>query len=158
MESTPGVGSTFHFTVRLESGHEGLIAPERSASSQGKDWVGGLRILVVDDNEVNRDLARMVLERDHLVSTARDGLEALRVLAEAATPFDVVLMDVQMPEMDGLTVTRVIRAVEKRVTLPLTIEDGDLLRRLSDRLAGGHLRQSAHRLDRLEPAQKIYEP
>ena len=69
-----------------------------------------MRVLVVDDNEVNRDVAGMMLAGEHRVSTAINGLEALEILA--GQEFDLVLMDVQMPLMDGWTATGVIRALE----------------------------------------------
>jgi CheY-like chemotaxis protein len=137
VESTPGVGSTFHFTVGLEPGEE---APGISAPAIGRVEplkITGLRILVVDDNEVNRDLTRMVLEHDHQVSTAVHGLAALQVLAEKEG-FDVVLMDVQMPVMDGLTATRIIRAIEQQQPPPGALERA-LLDRLSANLTGKHV-------------------
>jgi len=137
VESSPGVGSTFHFTVQLEKGTEDLITPVKKVFKSGIDKIDGLSLLVVDDNEVNRDLARMMLEKDHRVVTAEHGLEALRILA-GEKHFDVVIMDVQMPQMDGLTVTRVIRAIENGEQLPCALEDG-LAERLAKRLAGGHL-------------------
>ncbi len=70
-----------------------------------------LRVLVADDNAVNRKVATIVLERaGHSVSCAHDGREAVAMAARGA--FDVVLMDVQMPEMNGCEATRIIRAHE----------------------------------------------
>ncbi len=71
-----------------------------------------LRILLAEDNAVNRELAVRLLEkRGHSVVTARNGREALATLE--AQPFDLVLMDVQMPEVDGFEATRLIREKEK---------------------------------------------
>jgi two-component system sensor histidine kinase/response regulator len=73
------------------------------------------RILLVEDNPVNQLVARRLLERrGHTVAVANDGREALAILDEAASVgFDCVLMDVQMPEMDGLECTAIIREREQ---------------------------------------------
>jgi signal transduction histidine kinase/DNA-binding response OmpR family regulator len=135
VESVPGVGSTFHFTLCLEAGDAAL--PIKLVGQVPPQQLADLRILVVDDNEINRDLARMVLERDHLVRTAATGLAALRVLADSAE-IDAVLMDVQMPEMDGVTAARIIRAAEQAGPMPEGLEV-ELWERLTRRLAGAHL-------------------
>nr|WP_320011336.1 response regulator [uncultured Desulfobulbus sp.] len=135
VESVPGEGSTFHFTLNMELGEEQQVQDE--ADSVPTQRIVGLDILVVDDNEVNRDLARMVLEQDHSVKVAGNGIAALEMLAQGVK-VDVVLMDVQMPVMDGLTTTRIIRAVEQggKVTPAIEIE---LEQRLSQRLGGKSL-------------------
>ncbi|MGE4560170.1 MAG: response regulator, partial [Desulfobulbus sp.] len=137
VESVPGQGSTFHFTIRMERGRESTVQAALTGGEDAGRPVVGLRILVVDDNEINRDLACMVLEHDHTVEFADNGMAALQTLAGGAQ-FDVVLMDVQMPVMDGLAATRIIRAIEQgeRSVPPL---DAELEKRLEDRLAGGHL-------------------
>ena len=96
----------------------------------------GLRILVVDDNEVNRDVASMMLEKDHHVRTAANGLEALKALAASA--YDIVLMDVQMPLMDGLATAAVIRAIEQGRAPDRDLPE-DLAASLRPRLASGHV-------------------
>ena len=137
VESRPGEGSTFHCTVAVEAGSEAEVEAVRQPDNGTGGGVRDLHLLVVDDNEVNRDLIRMVLEKDHRVTTAEHGLEALRALA-AGGPFDAVFMDVQMPEMDGLTVTRVIRAMERGAEPPALLDEG-LAAQLAGRLAGGHV-------------------
>ncbi len=136
VESSPGMGSTFHFTLYMERGEEAEALAASVAGAEPVRRLVGLHLLVVDDNEVNRDLASMVLERDHHVEVAINGLDALCKLA--ANTIDVVLMDVQMPVLDGLSATRAIRAIEQGTALPVDI-DKSLHLRLAERLGGGHL-------------------
>jgi CheY-like chemotaxis protein len=95
-----------------------------------------LNILIVDDNDVNRDAAGMMLEHDYAVTTAGNGLEAL--IALASKSFDVILMDVQMPVIDGLSATTIIRAIEKGAPAPQELPD-TISKGLAVKLAGGHV-------------------
>jgi two-component system, sensor histidine kinase and response regulator len=86
---------------------------EPTSSTQNVAPGARLRVLVAEDNPVNRQLALRLLEKQgHLVTLASDGADALRCLEEQE--FDVVLMDVQMPDLDGLQVTAAIREREKK--------------------------------------------
>jgi signal transduction histidine kinase/ligand-binding sensor domain-containing protein/ActR/RegA family two-component response regulator len=108
MESVEGRGSTFHFTLPLER----VSAEHAQAVSSEGESVQGLTILVAEDNMVNRRVAVAFLERDkHRVTVVNDGAAA--VAAAKAGTFDVVLMDVQMPVMNGLDATAAIRAHEE---------------------------------------------
>ena len=114
-ESVPGRGSTFHFTARLGIAQT-LHAPESGQSLAGRPSAGdapqSLRILLAEDNPVNQMMAARLLEKHgHRVAFARNGREALEQIAAQA--FDVVLMDVHMPELDGLETTAAIREQEK---------------------------------------------
>jgi CheY-like chemotaxis protein len=82
--------------------------------------ITGARILVVDDNLVNVEIVRRLLDRAGIqVTTAVNGLEAVAAVTQAVEPFDVVLMDVQMPVMDGLEATRIIRQQKSAEELPV---------------------------------------
>jgi CheY-like chemotaxis protein len=90
---------------------------DRSRTAKKEDVLSpdatGIRILLVEDNEVNQQVATELLESiGASVRIANHGAEAVRILTEAERPpsFDVVFMDLQMPEMDGFTATRLIRA------------------------------------------------
>lgn len=138
----PGQGSTFIFTVRFQQ----VPAPARSAGdgADKKIRLQDLRILVVDDNESNRFLARAMFQKDnHQIVEAGDGMEALKILLDHH--FDVVLMDVQMPVLDGLTVTKIIRACEQRklksslaAESPESPLPEEFMNALQYRLTGGH--------------------
>ncbi len=141
VESVPGQGSTFHFTAVLEKAPaeetEENAADKAPAVMPSAAVAAAARVLVVDDNEANRDLIRMMLEKRHRVSGVENGLQALDLLA-GSDRFDCVLMDVQMPVVDGLTITRTIRALERGLPPPYPLE-ADLARRLSARLADKRL-------------------
>jgi two-component system, sensor histidine kinase and response regulator len=114
----PATGSTFHFTMCVGVPQEPearSATATASAHAQAVAADGGLRpllVLLAEDNVVNQRLARSLLERrSHRVVVANNGKEALAALAEQA--FDLVLMDIQMPEQDGLETTAMIRASEQ---------------------------------------------
>jgi signal transduction histidine kinase/CheY-like chemotaxis protein len=131
-----GVGSVFSFSIILKPCEPGDVEETHRYQKSHSLGMQKLRILIVDDNEVNRDLARMVLEKDHQIDTCVNGVEALRNLCSAT--YDVVLMDVQMPLMDGLTATRIIRRLEQG-DVPDHMDLGDILVPLKERLAGKYL-------------------
>ena len=119
VKTQPGRGSRFRFALALELDHASEHeAPTDSAMGGLDDGVPLLgRVLVVEDNDVNRMIAREVLLSLGLsVLEASDGVQALELLE--LQPVDLVLMDCQMPVMDGYAATQEIRKREARLGLP----------------------------------------
>jgi signal transduction histidine kinase/DNA-binding response OmpR family regulator len=111
--STPGQGSTFAFVLTLPKAPEALVAPDADAYDTGA--LRGRRVLVVEDNEINRTVARLLLEGWGVeVEEAEDGLVGVTRVRDDA-PYDLVLMDIQMPGLNGLDATAAIRSLPDSV-------------------------------------------
>ncbi|WP_341676816.1 PAS domain S-box protein [Niveibacterium sp. SC-1] len=107
--SEPGLGSCFWFELPFSLAEARVVPPSRPARPPGP-CLRGAHLLVVDDSAMNRDLVERALAQEGAtVSLAADGQQAVQMLSSRPDAFDGVLMDVQMPVMDGLTAIRVIR-------------------------------------------------
>ncbi|WP_216819749.1 PAS domain S-box protein [Zoogloea sp. LCSB751] len=122
-DSQPGTGSCFWFELPLQRASEAEMAALAVAAAppepSGPRLVGA-HLLVVDDSGMNRDLVERALRLEGASSTlAADGLQAIQILQTRPERFDAVLMDVQMPVMDGLTAMRLIRGELGLIDLPV---------------------------------------
>lgn len=141
VDSRPGEGSTFWFTLVLEAGDEaernsevfggpGTAFPETISDT-------GLRILLAEDNHINQKvIASLLKPLNCALDIVDNGRDAVRAVLRA--DYDVVLMDVQMPEMDGLAATREIRSLPGRVSkIPIIAITANAMKGDRERYIGG---------------------
>jgi len=117
VESESRVGSTFHFTLLAEAAPARL----RPYLESGQPHLAGKRILIVDDNETNRSILTLQTQSWGMLPYAyASGQEALAHM-QADVPFDVAILDMQMPDMDGLMLGEQIRGYQNAKALPLVM-------------------------------------
>ena len=171
LASVPGIGSTFRFTFRAREGSDWNKAMAWTRSKRpGRATFHGLRLLLVDDNAINRSVARLLLAPTGVIVTeAANGKEALDRLTDQM--FDLVLLDVHMPVMDGTEAIRLIRVADASwrnipvIALTADAMSGDRERLLSIGMTGyaskpieqGALVSEIHRVMGMsaDPAPKI---
>lgn len=118
VRSTPGQGSCFWFRLPLPEGTDAFDATPAPTIDQP---MRSARLLVVDDNHINLMVAEGLLRKlGHNVDIAESGMEAIAVLLATPTPFDLILMDCEMPDMDGFTTARQILQLQQDGRLPDT--------------------------------------
>ncbi len=116
VESTAGVGSSFFFTIAVQ------VAPEKDNTlDQSQQILDGKQLLVVDDNPTNRKILTLQAQTWGMgIQAVSGGGEALALLQKDTT-FDLAILDMQMPEMDGITLAKKIRQLDQGKQLPLVI-------------------------------------
>ena len=142
LKSDAGIGSTFITTLSFGLSGETAVRPQ-TAPAHRQNRLTGVRVLLVEDNPTNVLVATLSLESESaIVQHVGDGLQAVDFLREHSAKVDTVLMDIQMPVMDGFTATRLIRNELQLHQLPIIAMTANVLD--SDRQASQDAGMNAH--------------
>ena len=129
----PATASTLFNVIMDSLAKRGRHTGPRKHGSRNSQRLRGLHLLVVDDSDINREVAQRILESEGaLVELASDGRDALDCIASGPGRFHVILMDVQMPEMDGYEATRRIRQIPAMAHLPVVALTAGAFKRQQD--------------------------
>ncbi|MDR0567730.1 MAG: response regulator [Spirochaetaceae bacterium] len=160
LESAPGRGSTFEVTVEVK---RGTPPQEKHNPQEEPEQVNfkGRRVLVVDDIEINREILISLLEPTLLdIDSAATGAEAVALYRKYPDRYDLIFMDVQMPEMDGFEATRLIRGIS--AVIPIIAMTANVFREdIEQCLAAGmndHVGKPIDVKDVLEKLKKYLPP
>ena len=113
--SQEGVGSQFVIRIpfKVDSKHKNERVKESASAS-----IEGLSVLLVEDNELNMEISKFIIENeDATVTCASNGKEAVDIYKNSPKSFDIILMDIMMPEMDGYEATKVIRSFDQDIPI-----------------------------------------
>jgi len=147
VESRPGHGSEFRFTIRAASA-EGAVRPRRELRG-AQPTLAGKRVLVVDDNETNRRILAAYVDTWGMTARLTGSPREALTWIQAGEPFDVGILDMHMPEMDGVALATAIREHRPPAALPLL-----LFTSLGRREAGGDsVGFAAHLMKPIKPSQ-----
>jgi len=157
--SQPGEGSTFRFSVRVQA--TAAVRPTRGPRSPFPE---GLRVLVVDDSKTNREILRGYLDprvtRCEEAGTAQDALLLLHAAASAGEPYELVVLDLHMPGMDGLELAQAIRKAPSLRAARLIVLTSTPTHRAAARAAriDGYLTKPVRRAALLEAVADVFAP
>lgn len=131
LESEPGAGSTFFFTIKTEIGKAGSRAKRTSDADDLSGIFEGKRVLLAEDVELNREILITLLEETGVtIDTAENGRIACDMFAATPDYYDLIFMDIHMPEMDGYEAVKTIRSMQcpESANIPIVAMTADVFR------------------------------